>query len=587
MTVGFAPATVPVTGAPAATATATGDAGQSAGAGGLFASLLALLAPGAGNSPTDITLPNAATPALTGLTEATRHLPEDLQTALAATAGRLGIDLSGLDDLLADIETASDTPIDPDTFVSAVGSLVETLAAIAGDPTETGKTDGTATPGEGKLEAAVDALLALIGTPLPTPAPEPTTGEAFSEVVGELTAALTGSSKPSDEAPLPATPVAPAVATDPTLPLEEDAPDAPAPAAAAAPKPDGTEKPVGEATRPPLVERLAQLLDDTAKSMATTNPQLAEKLETLAKSLPTLPDKVLASLEQATTDAAGESTPELASLIEQATRPRQSQRPAPASAFTAPRLDLPAPDDKTAGPLGSQTDAAAKAPAPVQNAPISADIDTTPASSGSIRNDAPAPAAKPAAPTDSPAEPVADKPVETAQSPASSASAQQAPATPPVAVRAVQAAYQQPSTPIPLPQVAFEIVRQVQAGNSRFQIRLDPAELGRIDVQLDVDRSGNVSARMVVDRPETLDLMQRDQRALQQALQQAGLDSSRTNLEFSLRQNPFGGDGSNQGQNNNQGGRGTGNLPAGDRAPDPITEVYRGSAASGALNLFV
>jgi flagellar hook-length control protein FliK len=164
---------------------------------------------------------------------------------------------------------------------------------------------------------------------------------------------------------------------------------------------------------------------------------------------------------------------------------------------------------------------------------------------------------------------------------------QQPPVAAPAALRAVQAAYQPPTTPINVPQVAFEIVRQFEAGNSRFQIRLDPAELGRIDVQLDLDRLGNVNARMVVERPETLDLLQRDQRALQQALQQAGLDANRTSLEFSLRQNPFGGDHSNQGQNQGQGDRETGNLLSGDVGAEPIAELYRGSAASGALNLFV
>ena len=51
------------------------------------------------------------------------------------------------------------------------------------------------------------------------------------------------------------------------------------------------------------------------------------------------------------------------------------------------------------------------------------------------------------------------------------------------------------------------IAAQAQSGKSRFEIRLDPPELGRIDVQLNVDSSGNVSSRLVVERPETLDLL--------------------------------------------------------------------------------
>ncbi|MFC6740326.1 flagellar hook-length control protein FliK [Methylobacterium tardum] len=58
-----------------------------------------------------------------------------------------------------------------------------------------------------------------------------------------------------------------------------------------------------------------------------------------------------------------------------------------------------------------------------------------------------------------------------------------------------------------------------------FQIRLDPVELGRIDVKLEIDKArGTVTTHLVVDRPETLAMLQRDAGQLQQALSQAGLD---------------------------------------------------------------
>src|SRR5262249_51779087 len=43
---------------------------------------------------------------------------------------------------------------------------------------------------------------------------------------------------------------------------------------------------------------------------------------------------------------------------------------------------------------------------------------------------------------------------------------------------------------IPIAGLAVEIAARAQAGQSRFEIRLDPPELGRIDVRLDIDRSG-------------------------------------------------------------------------------------------------
>ena len=155
------------------------------------------------------------------------------------------------------------------------------------------------------------------------------------------------------------------------------------------------------------------------------------------------------------------------------------------------------------------------------------------------------------------------------------------------APRVVQAGYQTSQQQLNLPQLTFEIVRQVNDGNTRFQIRLDPPELGRIDVKLDIDKSGQVHARLTVEKAETLDLMQRDQRGLERALQQAGLDGAKTNLEFSLKQNPF----SSGGQHGQDGG--SGNNPVfgdevtaeADDTPPPTVNLYRGSLSASGVNI--
>ena len=92
--------------------------------------------------------------------------------------------------------------------------------------------------------------------------------------------------------------------------------------------------------------------------------------------------------------------------------------------------------------------------------------------------------------------------------------------------------------PVPLKGVALavEIVSRMRDGMRRFEIRLDPPELGRIEVRLEVDRHGQATTKLTVDRPETLDLLQRDARGLERALQQAGLKTDQGGLEFSLRQ---------------------------------------------------
>jgi flagellar hook-length control protein FliK len=154
------------------------------------------------------------------------------------------------------------------------------------------------------------------------------------------------------------------------------------------------------------------------------------------------------------------------------------------------------------------------------------------------------------------------------------------------APRVVQAGYQTSQQQLNLPQLAFELVRQISDGNTRFQIRLDPPELGRIDVKLDIDKAGQVNARLTVEKAETLDLMQRDQRALERALQQAGLDGAKTNLEFSLKQNPF-----SSGQQGQDGGAG-GNPIFGDEAaadadetPPPTVNLYRGNLSASGVNI--
>jgi flagellar hook-length control protein FliK len=88
---------------------------------------------------------------------------------------------------------------------------------------------------------------------------------------------------------------------------------------------------------------------------------------------------------------------------------------------------------------------------------------------------------------------------------------------------------------VPLGGVPIEIGLKAMAGINRFEIRLDPADLGRIDVTLEIDESGDVKAHLVVDRVETLALLQRDARTLERAFEQAGLKPSEGGLDLSLR----------------------------------------------------
>ena len=94
---------------------------------------------------------------------------------------------------------------------------------------------------------------------------------------------------------------------------------------------------------------------------------------------------------------------------------------------------------------------------------------------------------------------------------------------------------------VPLAGIPIAIVARAEAGERKFEIRLDPPELGRIEVQLSVDSSGRATSHLVVDRADTLDLLRRDAPALERALQSAGLTTDDTSLQFSLRDQSFAG----------------------------------------------
>jgi flagellar hook-length control protein FliK len=106
--------------------------------------------------------------------------------------------------------------------------------------------------------------------------------------------------------------------------------------------------------------------------------------------------------------------------------------------------------------------------------------------------------------------------------------------------------------PVPLSGLAVEIAASARSGKTRFDVRLDPADLGRIDVRIDVDRNGQVISHLRVEKPETLSMLQQDAPQLRQALDDAGLKTGHGGLQFSLR------DQSSSGQNsgNQTGGKG-------------------------------
>ena len=68
-------------------------------------------------------------------------------------------------------------------------------------------------------------------------------------------------------------------------------------------------------------------------------------------------------------------------------------------------------------------------------------------------------------------------------------------------------------------QVAREIVRRFDGGNTSFELRLDPPELGRVEVRIEVSRDHRVTAVISADSPQALTELARHARELEQMLQ--------------------------------------------------------------------
>ncbi len=120
--------------------------------------------------------------------------------------------------------------------------------------------------------------------------------------------------------------------------------------------------------------------------------------------------------------------------------------------------------------------------------------------------------------------------------------------------------------PSAVEQVMFQLSRNVKSGNDQMTIQLNPADLGSVNIKLNFAGDGSVQGTVVASNPATLDLLLKDVRGLERALQDAGLSADPGSLQFSLGGQP--GDTSNQTANNSS-GQSSGN------APDRTTTDFR------------
>ncbi|MEM6490717.1 MAG: flagellar hook-length control protein FliK, partial [Pseudomonadota bacterium] len=83
-------------------------------------------------------------------------------------------------------------------------------------------------------------------------------------------------------------------------------------------------------------------------------------------------------------------------------------------------------------------------------------------------------------------------------------------------------------------QVAVQIRKGFQ-GMDRISIQMKPAELGRVDVEMRLDNQGRIAIVIQAEKPETLDMLQRESKTLEQSLKDAGFDLSDGALSFGSR----------------------------------------------------
>lgn len=136
--------------------------------------------------------------------------------------------------------------------------------------------------------------------------------------------------------------------------------------------------------------------------------------------------------------------------------------------------------------------------------------------------------------------------------------------TPNAAALAHAAALAVRGAPQTVANLAAQIAKKLDGRSSRFDVQLDPAGLGKVDVRVEIDAAGKMTAAMNFDNQQAANELKSRAGELQRALEQAGFDMS-GGLSFDVA-----------GQSG-QGGR----SPGQDANSSP---VFRGRAFQAALD---
>ncbi len=146
--------------------------------------------------------------------------------------------------------------------------------------------------------------------------------------------------------------------------------------------------------------------------------------------------------------------------------------------------------------------------------------------------------------------------------------------------------------------LSMQISKRLDDGNTRFDVELHPADLGRVDVSMTIDRDGTVNAHLNFDTPITAAAFGTHEAELRQQLSQAGVNVEGGSLTFSSRhdgdngaassgggQNGFANSHSNSGQSSSgQSSSGQSSSGQSHSNSPSAAEAARALAAAGQTN---
>jgi flagellar hook-length control protein FliK len=399
--------------------------------------------------------------------------------------------------------------------VQQISVNVDTVPAVDADQTSD-KADTDAAPDQSEIDALLAAIAEATGLPV-TPVTDNTAAKtAPSDACADKTdktddADKTKASDKKLEAATatPATP-ATAVAAVVVTPVVTDA-------ATPATDPAPTTAVSGDSTAKTAVAKPdSSKADDAAiKALATGDAQLEGKAEakTDAKVETTIETNIEAKAEAKAQPSHQDAKPQVAAktdTVPPAPAANKNDATKPAAAASA--------QSQPAQPAGI---------APAHTADRNASHDAGSAKTPAAQHELAAPDTTPTGKPADVSQPLPLLQANTVAQPASTTSVA-SPSQPPQAAA------------LPVAGIAVEIAAKAFEGKNRFEIRLDPPELGRIHVRLDVDHKGEVTSIITADRSDTFDMLRRDAQSLERALQDAGVKTSNNGLQFSLRDQGFG-----------------------------------------------